>query len=274
MRLIFSVVIVAAEIAFIGLGIAPQLRAEPQSTAAPLEFEVASVKPSTSGFNGVRGGCHGIDSRYSPNEAGAAPPLGRCVITDGRLSHLIAIAYNLRSIGLIKSAPDWVIAGDERFSIEAKAEDPTKATEDQLLRMLQSLLVDRFKLKFHRENTDVPGFALVIAKNGPKLREATGDEVSTSFGAPLKPRLGEPINLTARKYSMEMLAEMLTGLGPGPVRDQTGLKGAYDFKLFWDETGGPSLFTALQEQLGLRLEPHKVPLSFFIFESAQRPVEN
>jgi uncharacterized protein (TIGR03435 family) len=73
---------------------------------------------------------------------------------------------------------------------------------------------------------------------------------------------------------MEMLAEMLTGLGPGPVRDQTGLKGAYDFKLFWDETGGPSLFTALQEQLGLRLEPHKVPLSFFIFESAQRPVEN
>jgi uncharacterized protein (TIGR03435 family) len=272
MRLIFAGVIVAAEIGLISLRIAPQLRAEPQSTAAPLEFEVASVKPSTSGFNGVRGGCHGIDSKYSPNETGAAPPLGRCVITDGRLSHLIAIAYNLRSTGMIKNAPDWAIAGDERFTIEAKVDDPTRTTEDQLLRMLQALLADRFKLKFHRENIDVPGFALVVAKNGPKLRGATGDELVTSFGASLKPRPGEPINLTARKYSMPMLAEMLSAIGPGPVRDQTGLPGVYDFKLMWDETAGPALFTALQEQLGLRLAPQKIPQSFFVFESAQRPV--
>ena len=121
---------------------------------------------------------------------------------------------------------------------------------------------------------DVAGFGLVVAKNGPKLREAAGDEVVTSFGPSLKPRPGEPINLTARKYSMTMLADLLTGIGPGPVRDQTGLNGVYDIKLLWDETSGPSLFTALQEQLGLRLESQKVPQSFFVFESAQRPGAN
>jgi uncharacterized protein (TIGR03435 family) len=71
---------------------------------------------------------------------------------------------------------------------------------------------------------------------------------------------------------MPMLAEMLSAIGPGPVRDQTGLPGVYDFKLMWDETAGPALFTALQEQLGLRLAPQKIPQSFFVFESAQRPV--
>jgi uncharacterized protein (TIGR03435 family) len=239
------------------------------------EFEVASVKPSTSGFNGVRGGCHGIDSKYSPNEMAAAAPLGRCVITDGRLSHLVAIAYRVRSIGLMKGAPDWVIAGSERFTIEAKAEDPTKATEEQLLQMLQTLLVDRFKLKFHRENRDVPGFALVVAKNGPKLQESKSDEVATSFGPTLKPAdPSGPISLTARKYSIPGLANLLSQIGPGPVADQTGLTGVYDFKLSWDETAGPSLVTALQEQLGLRLESQKVPVSFFVFESAQRPSGN
>ena len=237
------------------------------------EFEVASVKPSPPSSNGVRGGCHGIDSKYSLNEAPSAPPLGRCVITDGRLSHMISIAYGLRSINLIKGAPDWVISGTERFNLEAKVEDPTKVTEQQLLGMLQALLVDRFKLKFHRENVDVPGFGMVVAKNGPKFREAKGDEVEMSFGAS-KPGPGAPINLALRKYTMQMLADLLSQIGPGPVKDQTGLTGAYDFKLSWDEANGPSIFTALQEQLGLRLEPQKVPISNFVFESAQKPMEN
>jgi uncharacterized protein (TIGR03435 family) len=246
----------------------------PLAAGSPLDFEVASVKPSTSGFNGVRGGCHGIDSKYSPTQQASAPPLGRCVITDGRLSHLITIAYNLSSVALIKDAPDWVIGGLERFTIEAKAEDPTKATEAQLLEMLQTLLVDRFKLKFHRENQDVPGFGLVIAKNGPKLHEASGDETVTSFGNSLKPGPDEPIALTARKYSMATLSDVLSRFVPGPVIDQTGLNGSYDFKLSWDEKAGPSVFTAVQEQLGLRLNPQKVPVSFFMFESAQKPASN
>lgn len=141
----------------------------------PLTFEVASVKKSTSGYNGVRGGCHGINSKYSAAELATAPPLGRCVITDGRLSHLIGIAYGV-SMGMIKDSPDWVIAGSERFNIEAEAEDPAKATEAQLHEMLQTLLAERFQLKFHRENREMPGFGMVVGKNGHKLREAKGDE--------------------------------------------------------------------------------------------------
>lgn len=243
-----------------------------QAQPAPLAFEVASVKPSTLG-SGVRGGCHGIDSKYSPKEMASAPPLGRCVITDGRLSHLISIAYG-RPVGLMKGGQDWVIAGSERFNIEAKAEDPTKATEQQLLEMLQNLLAERFQLKFHLESKDMPGFGLYVAKNGPKLQKATGDEVVTSFGASLKPFPGQPINLTARKWSISMLTSLLSQIGPGPMVDQTGLSGFYDFKLAWDEAAGPSLFTALQEQLGLRLESQKVPVSFFVIDSAQKPTAN
>jgi uncharacterized protein (TIGR03435 family) len=248
-----------------GLGLLWMLH--PPPARAQLQFEVASVKPSTSGFNGVRGSCHGIDSKYSSADAASAPPLGRCVITDGRLSHLILIAYKLPSIGLIQGAQDWVIAGAGRFTIEAKVEDPAKATEAQLLEMLQRLLVERFKLKFHRESKDMPGYALVGAKNGPKLQESKSDEAALSFP---KPSPGEPITLTARKLSMATLVNTLSVVAPGPVIDQTGLTGEYDLKLSWDETAGPSLFTALQEQLGLRLNAQKVPNLFFVIESAQK----
>jgi uncharacterized protein (TIGR03435 family) len=241
--------------------------------AAPLTFEVASVKKSTSGFNGVRGGCHGIDSKYSAGELAAAPPLGRCVITDGRLSHLIGMAYGV-SMTMIQNAPDWVIAGAERFNIEAKAEDPAKATEAQLREMLQTLLAERFQLKFHRENRDMPGFAMVVGKNGPKLRDAKADVVIASFGDSGKPRPDGPISVKLRNYSMPQLAAMLSQLGPGPMVDKTGLTGTYDFELMWDESSGPSLSTALQEQLGLELEAQKVPVPFFMFASAQRPGEN
>ena len=256
----------AAALALLGL--------HAKALAGPLEFEVASVRVSSSGANGVRGGCHGIDSKYSPKELAAEPPLGRCVITDGRLSHLIYIAYGLRSIGSIKGAQDWVINGYDRFTVEAKAEDPTKATEQQLLGMLQNLLIDRFKLKFHLESKDMPGYALIVAKSGPKLQESTSEEVGTSFGAAIKPMPGQPVTLTARKYSIGMLTDLLSQIGPGPMMDRTELHGVYDFKLAWDEAAGPSLSTALQEQLGLKLESAKVPVSFFVIESAQKPTEN
>jgi uncharacterized protein (TIGR03435 family) len=246
--------------------------------AAPLTFEVASVKPSGSGNNGFSGGCHGIDSVYGPSQASSAPPLGRCVIHDARLSHLIYVAFSLNSMGLLKSdkGPDWVALGAERFDVEAKAEDPAKATEAQLFQMLQALLVERFQLKFHREDRDMQGFALVVAKNGPKLEKAKDDEVEGRLSGSLKTREGEPVILNGRKCSMQMFANLLSqGGGPnGPVVDKTGLQGAYNFKLTWNDTGGPSIFTSLTEQLGLRLEAQKVLVSFFIIESAQRPSAN
>jgi uncharacterized protein (TIGR03435 family) len=236
-------------------------------------FEVASVKRAHGG-SGWRGGCHGIDSRYGPNDASSAVPLGRCVITDARLSHLLGIAFPFRALQFLKGGPDWATFGDLRFNIEAKAEDPASATEEQLLQMLRALLIERFSLRFHRETQDVPGFALVVGKNGPKLREAAGEETVTSFSPSFKPIQGQPTTLNAQKCSMSRLADVFTQMGERPVNDETGLTSAYDFKLSWDETNGPSLVTALREQLGLRLESSKVPVSIFVIESAQKPSEN
>ena len=127
-----------------------------QSSTPVLHFEVASVKPAKSGNNGYSGGCRGIDSKYAgANERASAPPLGRCVIKDARLSHMLGIAFRLTSLGYIKGGPDWVMTG-ERYSVDAQADEPTKATEEQLLQMLQALLIERFSLKFHREAKDMP----------------------------------------------------------------------------------------------------------------------
>lgn len=235
-------------------------------------FEVASVRPAT-GPGGVHGGCHGIDSTYEPSEF-APPPLGRCVITDGRLSHMIGIAFGLNSMGLIKGATDWMMTGDDRFTVQAKAENPEKTTEKELLEMLQDLLVERFQIKFHRESKDVPGYALVVGKNGPKLQVSRGEESGMNFGAGGKPRPGGPVEIHGKKFSMTNLAQILTQIGPGPVSDETGLQGLYELNLSWDDTAGPSLFTAVQEQLGLKLEARKVPVSYFVIESAQKPREN
>jgi uncharacterized protein (TIGR03435 family) len=242
-------------------------------THAQPAFEVASVKPAKDGPNGVRGGCHGIDSRYAPNEAASAPPLGRCVITDGRLSHMLRIAYNLRSMAMIKGGPDFLMSGDDRFNLEAKAEDPTKATEQQLLEMLQALLIERFNIKLHRETKEVQGFALIVGKNGPKFKDAKGTDVNASFSPFFKPAPGQSNTLTARAYSMPMLADLLTMFG-NPVMDKTGLTGSYDFKFTWNDAEGPALATALQEQLGLKFEAQKVPISLVVIDSAQKPTEN
>jgi uncharacterized protein (TIGR03435 family) len=236
---------------------------------SPVAFEVATVKPGQPGA-GVRGSCHGIDSRYSPTDA--APPLGRCVITDGRLGHLLFIAYRLHSMSFVDGGPDWVKSGEDRYTIEAKAEDPTKATEQQLYQMLQALLTERFNLKLHKETRYLPGFALMVAKNGPKLKPSKDQDVAAERGPSFRPTRG-PNTMTVRHYSMTMLADALTVFGE-PIVDKTGLTGTYDFTLSWDETNGPQLSTALQQQLGLKFESEKVPVSFIIIDSAQKPTGN
>src|SRR5215831_7498359 len=116
------------------------------------QFEVASIKP-TKLLTGVRSGCHGIDSKFAPNDPAAGIPLGRCVVSSGRLSHMIGFAYGV-TMDMLKGGPEWVAQGDDRFDIEAKVEDPSTATEAQLKQMFQALLAERFKLKFHRETRE------------------------------------------------------------------------------------------------------------------------
>ncbi len=149
----------------------------PLLLSAQQTFEAASVHTAEPGnLKGVRGGCRGVDSK-SNSADGVILPIGRCVITDGRLSHLIFIAWQLKTISMIENAPDWVMGGDERFTIQAKAEKPN-VTEAELLGMLQNLLVERFQLKFHREDRQESGFALVVAKGGPKLEKSKEDDVT------------------------------------------------------------------------------------------------
>ena len=241
------------------------------------EFEVTSVKPNTSA-NGVNGGCHGTDSKTGP--ADRAPiPLGRCVITAARLSHLIAIAYGIY-VQNVKGGADW-IWGVDRFDVEGTAENPSMATEDQLLLMLQKLLADRFKLTLHHETASFSGYALMVAKNGSKLKESTGEgkrSLRMSGAAIFKPDAVDQKNLNqntiiAERVPMSQLASTLTNLREvGPVIDKTGLTGVYDFKLAWEP--GESLNSVLQAQLGLRLEAQNVPVEQLVIDSAEKPAAN
>jgi len=229
-----------------------------QTRAQLPAFEVASIKPSTSlPGGGISGGCHGIDSKYEANQVAAAPPLGGCIISNGRLSHFVAMAWRLHDIYLIQSEPGWIARGSERFNIEARAKDPRRTTEAQLRDMLQTLLIDRFRLKFHRETVEKPGFALVVGKKGSKLWRSTTEELEV-LASITTPVPGRPAVVDVGNYSMARLAGLLSGLGFGPVIDKTGLTGGYDFTLSWNQNTGPSLSTALQDQLGLQLEPQKV----------------
>lgn len=201
-------------------------------------FEVASIKPAGPEFGGVRGGCHGIDAVYTPGEAAEAPPLGRCVITGARLSHMIGIAWDI-TMPMLKSPAGWIDMGAERFNLEAEAEDPTHTTQAQLTAMLQALIIERFQLKFHRQPTQVSGFDLAVDKNGPKMPLSKSEDTSEWFGGAGKPSrtAGE---FHAKRYSIPELAKMLSVFGgEGPVADRTGLTGLYDISLNWDNDRGP-----------------------------------
>jgi uncharacterized protein (TIGR03435 family) len=244
----------------------------PSADAAPA-FEVASIRPAKDGVQGVRGGCHGIDSVYTPGQQTEIPPLGRCVIRDGRLSHMVGIAWNI-DMNMLKSGPDWIQRGVDRFNVEAKAENPTKTTEKQLLQMLQALLIERFQMKFHREPVELSGFALTVDKGGSKLVPSKSEDAEASFGAGGKPARGAGV-FKARRMSLSEFVRMLSLFGDhGPGVDRTGLAGFYDFTLTWDNEAGPTLDTALREQLGLRMQSEKVATSYFVIDSAQRPSEN
>ena len=200
---------------------------------------------------------------------------------------LIAFAYNvpfgferIRVVG----GPDWL--GSDDYEIQAKIEDSMYAAmqkmnsaqqREQVKLMEQSLLADRFKLKVHFETREMPGFALVIAKSGPKLRPAKDGESSR-----LSVRQNE---MTATAISMDQWIHS-PFIGGRVVVDQTGLTGTYDFTLTWSEQSvasgagqengadAPSLFTAVQEQLGLKLVPTKVPVQVIIVDSIERPSAN
>jgi uncharacterized protein (TIGR03435 family) len=202
------------------------------------------------------------------------------------LKTLLAAAYNL-SPQAISGGPAWV--DSEHYDIVAKAPGEVRPTLDEQMAMLRRLLADRFKLTFHREQKELSVYMLTVAKNGSKLRESTLSPDTPPEGPPplvftVSP---EVVTLPGRNAAMAELASVLQRAALAyPVLDRTGLAARYDFDLEFtpDETlfGGmlgkgpddstkPGLFAALQQQLGLRLEPAKGLVAVLVIDHAERP---
>jgi bla regulator protein BlaR1 len=232
-------------------------------------FESVSIKPNKSGSNTVRD-MH-INGRYTG--------------TNVTLQMLIRDAYEVQN-DQISRGPSWLTS--EKYDIAAKY-DLRNNVEWKL--MLQALLADRFKLALHRETRELPIYALVIAKNGPRLQEAKpGDTYPKGFKDPNgRPEGGGLIRmergqLTVQGVPVASLAWWLSGQLGRLTLDKTGLMGNYDFTLKWAEddqrTNNTSLlessgiFTAVQEQLGLKLEPQKAPIEVLVIDRVEKPAEN
>jgi uncharacterized protein (TIGR03435 family) len=252
----------------------------PKAAAKPLAFEVTSVKPtatppSQGEFGGIRAlpGGQTYVARFVP------------------LKLMMKLMYKITDSQIV-GGPDWI--NTDRFDVRAKAEQPT--TLDNLHIMFQTLLADRFELKFHRETRTLPAFLLTVDKGGSKMKV---NESPEPFDIPIQlssqAQPPKPPVFTGARVSMEYLSwwlgQQLNNVQQvdRPVVDQTGLKGFYDFKLSYapdlsGRTGpngetppsfdGPSLFQALREQLGLKLESSKGPVEVFVIDHVEKPKEN
>lgn len=252
------------------------------SVALPAQtFEVASIKPNASSD-------HRVAIQIQPG--------GRFVATGIPARILIGIAYNIRDFQII-NAPGW--AFDERFDINAKAESSgDRLSMEQIRPMLKSLLAERFGLKGHEETKEMPVYTLVAGKGGHKLKPS----VETAGPQNRMFRMGRG-QINAKGVSMAALAQQLAQQLGRPVTDKTGIEGNFDVELNWTpepgqgspfggpppgasggpggptalpvaDSSGPTIYTAVQEQLGLRLESARGPVPVLVIEALQKPTEN
>lgn len=191
----------------------------------------------------------------------------RAIVTGATLASLIGFAYDLKPFELgDKGWPGWE---SQQFDISAKAEGDGQLTRDQFRPLFQALLRDRFQLKFHREAKETSGYMLTVTKNGAHIKTAATDEPSSmSISSP-----GNYAEMTIFNWTMEQLTRQLALQLGQPVLDNTGLTDGYDYKLTWSDNNPEyaTIFTALQEQLGLKLEPHKGPIQVLVIDSATKP---
>jgi uncharacterized protein (TIGR03435 family) len=261
-------------------------------------FEVATIKPSHS----------------SENRRGMMRSPGKLTIENMPLKSLIEFAFDARSDGQVTGGPGWI--NTENYTIEAKEDDaqaaaseklPPEERNKQIRLMMQSLLIDRFKLKVSRSTKETTVYALVIAKGGPRLTPSAQPAPSAEAPNPTGPRVkgsgmmmrggGE---LIGTDTTMNFLADILSHQREAEGRvvvDRTGLTGNYDWSLHWSPEGpvpafkgadadvptdrspgpdgsGPTLFTAIQEQLGLKLESQKGTVETIAVDSVEKPSGN
>ena len=246
-------------------------------------FDVASVKPNKSG---------GI-----PNAIGFFPG-GRLTATNVALRELIRLAYDLQPSQLV-GGPDWI--NSSRFDVAARADVAGRPS----LAMIRSLLAERFQLTTHRETRELPTYALVMARAdrrlGPQLQMSRVDCAGGAASPPADGRqycesfVGAPPRWFAAGVTMAQLTLSLSRQVRATVVDQTELAGAFDVELQWTPEGlpprpagaaadqpmrlngfdvdpdGPSIFTALQEQLGLKLDSRRAPVEVLVIDSVSTP---
>jgi uncharacterized protein (TIGR03435 family) len=238
------------------------LTGQPSSTRA---FEVASVKAHPD----------------PPRIIGVKTTGARLIADAETVRGLVMWAYNVKNYQVSGPSAQSPV-GDTFFDVVAKAEGEATPTKDEFRTMLQNLLADRFKLKVHRELREMPVYALVVGKNGPKLKPSAPD------AAP-----GGRIQLVGRNYEytvpLATMDDIVDGVANSfldrPVVDRTGLTGTYNLKLTYtpntrgNRTPDPdapdlSIFTAVQEQLGLKLESQKASIEILVIDHVEKPSDN
>ena len=198
---------------------------------------------------------------------------GRLRITNASLKTLIRNAYSVLSFQL-GDEPPWL--DTEMYDIEATTGKSEQISQEQLKPLLQNLLAERFALKVHWETREGTVYALLVDKGGPKFHPGSAADPKAGMNTAKGP---ERVTMKGTAQTMEVLASNLGNqLGRFAV-DKTGLNGVWDFAVSWDrqttaDATGPSLFTALREQLGLRLEAQKGPTQILVIDRADHASEN
>jgi len=248
----------------------PETKMDPNAKPS---FEVATIKPSPPNRPGKGFGFRG----------------GHFTTRNTNLNDLIAFAYGLHSKQIV-DAPAWF--GTDLYDIESKPDVEGRPSSKQMQSMVQGLLTDRFQLKFHHDKRELAVYVISVASGGPKMTKSTAapDDPSAFFFRALG-------DLTVRNQSMTDFATwMQSGVMDKPVVDQTELSGKYDFQLKWtpdesqfaqfrgtgaivppptdDPKAPPSLYTAIQEKIGLKMGPAKVPDDVIVIDHVEKPSEN
>src|ERR1017187_9519910 len=234
--------------------------------AQAVSFDVASIRPHALG-----------DERFHVK----IPSNGRFAATGITAKLVLMLAYDIQESQIV-GGPSWLAT--EKWDVEAKSTDQVAHSAEETHHMLQSLLGERFALRIHRQTEQRPAYILVVGKGGPKFKAAEQDG-STNYRI-----TGNSISLE-RGDLARMVQLLSTALGK-PVIDRTGLGGRYDLSLLWDDApilqgGVPgldapvktgddrgSIFTAIRDQLGLRLDPMRAAVEVIVVDRIERPSQN
>lgn len=244
---------------------APAKPAAPKSMSADAEpsYEVATIKPNNPGDH---------NSRFHQDGR-------RLDIENETMNTMLLFAYGIHAKQIVH-APAWFAS--DRYDVDGVLDVDGQPSLKQMQHIVQKMLADRFQLKFHRDTRELSVYAVTVAKGGPKLTKSQSDP--NALGDETDQMHGDQITMAITNLSMAEFALIMQFYTDRPVVDQTGLAGKWDFKWAWtadesrvppDTTNPPpGLFTAIQEQLGLKVEAKKGPADVYVIDHVERPSPN